>query len=77
MCAVTVTSPIKGVIMGSGRLVLTRKKNEDIRIGDNITITIVEISRGRVKIGVTAPKDVLVEREENVRRESDNKQNGD
>ena len=42
-------------------LVLTRKPNEDIIIGDNIRITVVEIAPGRVKIGISAPKSVRVD----------------
>lgn len=45
-------------------LVLTRKTNEEIIIGDNIRITIVEVAPGRVKIGVEAPKSVRVDRAE-------------
>jgi carbon storage regulator len=45
-------------------LVLTRKTNEEIVIGDNIRITIVEVAPGRVKIGVEAPKSVRVDRAE-------------
>ena len=45
-------------------LVLTRKTNEEIVIGDNIRITIVEVAPGRVKIGVDAPKSVRVDRAE-------------
>jgi carbon storage regulator len=45
-------------------LVLTRKTNEEIIIGDNIRITIVEVAPGRVKIGVDAPKSVRVDRAE-------------
>lgn len=45
-------------------LVLTRKANEEIIIGDNIRITVVEVAPGRVKIGITAPKSVRVDRAE-------------
>ena len=45
-------------------LVLTRKLNEEIIIGDNIRITVVEVAPGRVKIGVSAPKSVRVDRAE-------------
>ena len=45
-------------------LVLSRKKNEKIIIGDNIEITIVEILRGKVRLGVDAPKEVSVHRHE-------------
>ena len=45
-------------------LVLSRKINERIFIGDNIVITITSIDRGKVRIGVEAPKDVTIYREE-------------
>lgn len=45
-------------------LVLTRKKNEQIIIGDSITITVVGIDHGVVKLGVEAPKDIIVHRKE-------------
>ena len=45
-------------------LVLTRKVNESIRVGENITITITRIAGGAVKIGIEAPKDVRVLRDE-------------
>lgn len=45
-------------------LVLTRKPNEEIIIGDNIRITVVEVAPGRVKIGISAPKSVRVDRAE-------------
>ena len=45
-------------------LVLTRKAGEQIIIGDNIKLTVVSLGNGRVKIGITAPKDVKIDREE-------------
>lgn len=45
-------------------LVLTRKPGEQIIIGDNIRITVVSIGPGRVKIGVDAPANVKVDRQE-------------
>ena len=45
-------------------LVLTRKVNEEIVIGDNIRVTIVEVAPGRVKIGIQAPRSVTVDRGE-------------
>jgi carbon storage regulator len=45
-------------------LVLTRKKNESIVIGDDVTITIVEVRGDQVKLGINAPKNVSVHREE-------------
>ena len=45
-------------------LVLTRKSGEKIRIGKDIIISVVENSIGQVKIGITAPKQITVFREE-------------
>lgn len=45
-------------------LVLTRKLNESLMIGDDIEIKIVEISGKTVKIGVEAPKDIQIFRKE-------------
>ena len=45
-------------------LVLTRKSGETIRIGDEITISIVEIRGNQVKLGISAPRNVTVHREE-------------
>jgi carbon storage regulator len=45
-------------------LVLSRKLNESIIVGDNITITVLEIRGDKVRIGVAAPRDVSVHRKE-------------
>lgn len=45
-------------------LILTRKVGESINIGDDITITILGVSGQQVRIGINAPKDVAVHREE-------------
>jgi len=45
-------------------LVLSRKINESIIIGDSIEVTIVEVNGRNVKIGIDAPKDVSVHRKE-------------
>lgn len=45
-------------------LVLSRKPDEVILIGDNIRIIVVEARDGRVKLGIEAPKEVKVYREE-------------
>lgn len=45
-------------------LVLSRKKNERIVINDNIVITVVEVRGDKVRLGIEAPKDVPVHREE-------------
>lgn len=45
-------------------LVLSRKKDEKIIIGDNITIMVIEIRGDKVRLGIEAPKDVSVHRQE-------------
>jgi carbon storage regulator len=45
-------------------LVLSRKLGEKIVIGDNILVTVVKVDRNQVRIGIEAPPDVLVYREE-------------
>lgn len=45
-------------------LVLSRKKEETIFVGDNITIKVVEIVGNRVILGIKAPKSVVVDRKE-------------
>jgi carbon storage regulator CsrA len=45
-------------------LVLTRKLGEAVRIGDNVEVYVIGVSRGRVKLGFRAPHDVPVQRAE-------------
>ncbi len=45
-------------------LVLTRKSGESIRIGDGIIVTVLDQSGGQVKVGITAPPQVPIHREE-------------
>ena len=45
-------------------LVLARKENEAIHIGDNIIVKVVSIDNGIVKLGIEAPKDVAIVRNE-------------
>jgi carbon storage regulator len=45
-------------------LVLTRKNNEQIVIGEEVTVTILEIRGNTVKLGLTAPRDVPIRRGE-------------
>jgi carbon storage regulator len=45
-------------------LVLTRKTNESIIIGEDIVLTVIEIRRDRVRLGIKAPREVSVHRRE-------------
>lgn len=45
-------------------LVLTRKLGESIRIGDNIVVKVVELDNRHAKIGIEAPRDIAVNRQE-------------
>ena len=45
-------------------LILTRKVGESVAIGDDIQVSVVEIKGAQVKLGIRAPKDVTVHREE-------------
>ena len=45
-------------------LVLSRKTGERIRIGDNVTVTIVRIGPNNVRLGIEAPRDLNIVREE-------------
>jgi carbon storage regulator len=45
-------------------LVLTRKKNESIMIGNDIKITVVEVDGGQIRLGIDAPQDIDIYRTE-------------
>jgi carbon storage regulator len=49
-------------------LVLSRKVNERLIIGDNIVVTITKIAGDRVRVGIEAPRDVSVQRQEIIGR---------
>jgi carbon storage regulator len=54
-------------------LILTRRVGESVKIGTEVTVTVLEVKGNQVRLGVAAPKDVAVHREEiyeRIQRES-------
>jgi carbon storage regulator len=45
-------------------LVLSRKENQRIKLGNSIVVTVVRLGRDKVRLGIEAPADMLVLREE-------------
>jgi carbon storage regulator len=45
-------------------LILTRRLGETLMVGDDVTVTVLEVKGNQVRIGINAPKDVAVHREE-------------
>lgn len=59
-------------------MVLSRKKDEKIIIGDNITIMVIEIRGDKVRLGIEAPREITVHREEvylQIQKELENVEN--
>jgi carbon storage regulator len=48
-------------------LILTRRVGETVKIGDEISITVLGVKGSQVRVGVTAPKTTAVHRQENLR----------
>jgi carbon storage regulator len=49
---------------GSEMLVLTRKTNQSIMIGDDVEVSVLAVSRDKIRLGITAPREVPVFRKE-------------
>ncbi|WP_299579533.1 carbon storage regulator CsrA [uncultured Microbulbifer sp.] len=49
-------------------LILNRRTGENLRIGENVSITILEVKGNQVRVGIIAPKSLPVHREEIYRR---------
>ncbi len=45
-------------------LILTRKVNESLKVGDDVTVTVLGIKGAQIRIGISAPLDVAVHRQE-------------
>jgi carbon storage regulator len=50
--------------MGDVMLVLTRRRGQTIRVGPDITFTVLSVAGENVRIGVAAPRELTVDREE-------------
>ena len=45
-------------------LILTRRTGESIQVGESVTVTVLGVKGNQVRVGITAPRDIAVHREE-------------
>lgn len=64
-------------IWRSGMLILTRRVGESLMIGDEVNVTVLGIKGNQVRIGVNAPKEVAVHREEIYQRIQEENESSD
>jgi carbon storage regulator len=57
-------------------LILTRRAGEALRIGDDIEVTVMAVNGSQVRIGINAPRDVAVDREEIAERKRRDREAG-
>jgi len=65
---------ISGRVYKCGMLILTRRAGESLRIGDDVEVTVMAVNGAQVRIGIKAPINISVDREEvaeRKRREKD------
>jgi carbon storage regulator len=56
-------------------LILTRRAGEALRIGDDIEVTVMAVNGTQVRIGIKAPRDIAVDREEIAERKRRDREN--
>jgi carbon storage regulator len=49
-------------------LILTRGRAQTLMIGENVAVTVLDIRDGRVRLGINAPRDIVIERAERLDR---------
>ena len=65
---------------GREMLVLTRKTNQSIMIGDDVEVTVLAVARDKIRLGITAPREVPVFRKEvylSIQEEGEARRDGD